>query len=258
MLYNNLIVGIILLGNRYNHIRYCILSLQNTVDEIVIIHSGKDDATLEKIKSESKIPVHIYYKEWANDYSRQLNYALEKCIGYKWCIKIDDDERLVTPGLREHIKNAGNRIGGFRVNIINPHNSFNGFSIVHSQSTRIFRTDKGFRYRYSVHEDIAGSITNSKYIINNLDPNIAYIYHLGYNIRRAEIKKKSLIRIAECEKMLNESESNNKGLWLYYLGNHYGVIGDIDKMKYYYLKAIQYPLDEEKINSILNTLRKIR
>lgn len=74
--------------NEEKHIRNCLESVKNIVDEIVIADTGSIDNT---IKIAEEFNAHIYDFEWCDDFAAARNFAAEKCTG-DWILVLDADE----------------------------------------------------------------------------------------------------------------------------------------------------------------------
>lgn len=99
---NSKIAAVIIVQNEEIHIRRCLDSIKNFVDEIHIIDSSSRDLTLT-IVNEYKCSVYQY--EWQNSYSKKYNWALSnidtKC---DWILRIDADE-FINKNLEIELKN---------------------------------------------------------------------------------------------------------------------------------------------------------
>lgn len=86
-------------------------SIQNWVDEIVVVDSYSTDSTVNILDMFS---VKLYQREWAG-YADQKNFAISKCTG-DWILVLDADE-IVSDSLRDEIlktiKKAGIKTGFF-------------------------------------------------------------------------------------------------------------------------------------------------
>jgi glycosyltransferase involved in cell wall biosynthesis len=77
----------IMVKNHANTIRYAMESVYPHVDELVIIDSGSTDGTLDIAREYTD---KIYFNEF-EDFSKQRNFALSKCMG-EWSFYLDADE----------------------------------------------------------------------------------------------------------------------------------------------------------------------
>lgn len=82
-------------------IERCIKSIENKVDEIVIIDTGSIDSTIDVVNNMKIDKVKIYQISWNNSFASARNYALDK-VTYKWVFFIDADEYLIDEQLDLH------------------------------------------------------------------------------------------------------------------------------------------------------------
>ena len=93
--------AIILSLNEEIHIKRCILSLKNYVDQIIVLDSGSTDDT---IKIAKELGVSIYFREWDGP-SNQLNWAIKNILSnYDWVIRLDADEYIINNNKNDKLK----------------------------------------------------------------------------------------------------------------------------------------------------------
>ena len=63
-------------------------SLNNFVDEIIVVDTGSTDNTVEVAK---KFGAKIFFEQWQNDFSTPRNVALKNATG-DWIVFLDADE----------------------------------------------------------------------------------------------------------------------------------------------------------------------
>jgi len=86
------ITAIILTYNEELHIARCIKSIENAVDDIVIVDCYSSDKTVEIVSQFPK--VRVFQHKWLN-YATQFNWGLENChIQSDWIWRIDADEYI--------------------------------------------------------------------------------------------------------------------------------------------------------------------
>lgn len=68
----------------------CLQSVQDIVDEIIIVDTGSTDKTIEIANTYG---VKIYHLPWNNNFSAARNFSLDKATG-EWIIILDADEEL--------------------------------------------------------------------------------------------------------------------------------------------------------------------
>jgi len=86
--------------NEQRHIRQCLESLQGIADEMIVVDSGSQDATL---KIAVELGAKTFVHEWTN-YSDQKNFA-SSLAQHEWILSLDADECL-SSSLRQDILQA--------------------------------------------------------------------------------------------------------------------------------------------------------
>ena len=89
--------------NEQRHIRQCLESLQGIADEMIVVDSGSQDATL---KIAVELGAKTFVHEWTN-YSEQKNFA-SSLAQHEWILSLDADECL-SSSLRQDILQAKER-----------------------------------------------------------------------------------------------------------------------------------------------------
>lgn len=79
----------------------CLRSVQDVVDEMVILDTGSGDRTVEIAQ---EFGAKVYHFEWCNDFSAARNQALNHVQG-KWVLVLDADE-VLTPEIVPQIQQA--------------------------------------------------------------------------------------------------------------------------------------------------------
>jgi glycosyltransferase involved in cell wall biosynthesis len=102
------ISAIILTKNEEKHIKRCIESIYDLVDEIIIMDSFSNDATKSIVQTFDK--VDFYQNKWVN-YSTQYAFAETKCTN-DWVLRLDADEYLLNMDLS---KLSTSNASGFRL-----------------------------------------------------------------------------------------------------------------------------------------------
>lgn len=143
----------LIVKNEVRCIERCLKCLINEFDEIVIVDTGSEDGTVERIRSLESSKIKLYFSKWKEDFSESRNYALEKTTS-DWVFFIDADEVLEERGITvkdclavfhelPHIENI----------VFSPKiKDINGDTTI--GVGRIFRTGFGIRYFGLIHEEI--------------------------------------------------------------------------------------------------------
>ena len=93
-------VAVILTFNEAKHLRRCIQSIQEVVDEIFVVDCYSTDETVAIAKD---MGLRVIQNEWVN-HATQFNYALTQLgENVSWVLRIDADEYL-TPELADEIQ----------------------------------------------------------------------------------------------------------------------------------------------------------
>lgn len=198
----------------------CLASLQDVVDEIIVVDTGSEDDTIA-IAKEWGARVESF--EWIDDFSAARNRSLELATG-DWVLWIDADERLdpksigsiITGIVRPHF-------GGFNVLIENYVDEENKKSLAH-KACRLFRLMPNVRFEGRIHEQITPSIERTGLPIAYLED--AKIFHYGYTKKVFEDKAKAdrTIKMVSDELLQNPYDSFH---W-FNLGNAQFTAGDFD------------------------------
>jgi len=92
----------------------CVQSIQDWVDEIIVVDSGSTDGTLEYCREHPKIT--LFNQAWLG-YGPQKNYALKRA-NYEWVLSLDADE-CATESLGKELKNISRQNpldNGYQIN----------------------------------------------------------------------------------------------------------------------------------------------
>lgn len=152
----------------------CLRSIQNAVDEIIIVDTGSTDNTITIAKNSG---AKVYNYLWNDSFSEARNHSLLYASG-DWILQIDADEELEQadiPLLQTAVNNFEYTAIVVAIHSIikdNTHKFYN---------TRLFRRGKGF-YKDIIHEQI---VTEGKRL-----PTEISLYHHGYNLDKKKMEEK--------------------------------------------------------------------
>jgi len=135
-----------------HHLEACLLSIQDLVDEIVLVDTGSED---QSVAIARRFGARVFEFAWCDDFAAARNHGLGRCRG-DWILYIDADERA-RPYPRTDLKPA----------LSNPDNI--GCSVLlHARSgytpyreMRLFRNDPRIRFEGLMHETIWPGISRS-------------------------------------------------------------------------------------------------
>lgn len=154
----------------------CLASVQNLVDEMIVLDTGSTDDTVE-IAEELGAIAHSF--TWVNDFAAARNAALQHVTG-DWILVLDADEQLA-PDAIPAIKNAIQSESTLVVNLIRQ--EIGATQSPYSLVSRLFRKHPKIRFTRPYHAMIDDSVTailqqEPQWQIQSL-PQIA-ILHEGY------------------------------------------------------------------------------
>lgn len=201
----------------------CLDSLDELVDEIIIVDTGSTDGTIDIAK---KYTGRIYSHEWKDDFSYHRNQSIEYASS-DWILIIDADEQFKGDA-KELKKVLGSIVKGFNGVAISVRDACKGSGVVFN-STRLFRKGS-IQYKRAIHNvPVCENIDKFGAILFQG----AEIVHYGshYQITESEKVKKTL----RTRTLLHRSlEADPKDYELhFYLMQLYGSLND-------YKKAIQH------------------
>ncbi|SDE48682.1 glycosyltransferase [Sporomusa acidovorans] len=183
--------------NEAKNIQRCLQSVKNIVNEIIVVDTGSDDAT---VSIAERFGAKIFHYQWDNDFAAARNYALTQAKG-AWIIFLDADEYITA----ETIKNvrpvidkihSNRKVDAIRCQMNNLE-GIDGLLRSSNPSIRIFRNSPVIRYKGRVHEAIykCGKPVNLINVTNQL----IVIYHTGYTNKTIieKIRRNTVILEAE-------------------------------------------------------------
>jgi glycosyltransferase involved in cell wall biosynthesis len=164
----------------------CLESVQNVVDEIVVLDTGSSDKTPEIAQ---QFGAKVHYCQWCNDVSAARNEALKYVTG-DWVLVLDAEE-ILAPKIAPQIREAINIDDYLLINLVRQEvgASQSPYSLV----SRLFRNhpDISFRnpYHALVDDSIASILNKENYWQVGYLPKVA-ILHTGEQttVNKAENK----------------------------------------------------------------------
>jgi len=196
------ISAIVITLNEIKQLPSCVQSLQDWVDEIIVVDSGSTDGTLEYCQEHPKIT--LFKQEWLG-YGPQKNYALKQ-TNYEWVLSLDADE-YITKSLGKELKSISRQDppeNGYQINrsvvFFGKKLRFGGFG--REYILRFFRREHAQFTDAKVHEKAYtnGSIgiINQKYSIVHIPYDSYEDYFIKFNkytsiMAKEHIKKKRTI-----------------------------------------------------------------
>lgn len=166
---------IMIVKNEEVFLKQCLESVEDLVDEMVIVDTGSTDRSVEIAES---FGARIYHHAWQNSFSEARNYGLQFAKG-NWLLQLDGDEELVRediPLIRQCIQSS--EYNGFNVILLNegPDNA-----LYKHRNIRLFRN--GYVY-------YEGIVHNVPVVQGPVEITPIRILHHGYNLTPEKMEKK--------------------------------------------------------------------
>jgi len=234
----------LIVKNEELHIRRCLRSVMNAVDEICVIDTGCTDKTMEIVEKE--FGAKTAFRAWDDDFAAARNASLD-LASTDWVFQIDADEELHQSDIRQlHEILRRTDIDSIYVvmrNFYDVPEAFTGESVkkpmdvAHSANHigRIFRNRQELRFTGCIHETIRN-------IDSALVSNVS-IFHYGYaqhgEVQTARQERNYRLCMKQIE---NEPDSTAS---YYYAGTTCTVSGKQDESEEWFTKSIEI-YDEEQ------------
>ncbi|MCM0593934.1 MAG: glycosyltransferase [Gloeotrichia echinulata DVL01] len=159
----------------------CLSSVQNVVDEIVVVDTGSSDRTVE-IATAYGAKVHRF--QWCNDFSAARNAALKYVTG-DWILVLDADETL-TPEIVPQIRSVIESPEYLLINLVR--REVGAEQSPYSLVSRLFRNHPDMRFSRPYHALIDDSVA----AILNQEPHWQIGYLEGVAILHAGYQKSAI------------------------------------------------------------------
>ncbi len=194
--------------NEEEHLRDCLDSVHDLVDQIVVIDTGSTDKTIE-IAREFGAEVHDF--QWCDDFSAARNESIKyaKC---KWILWVDADERLRPDTKKSFKKCLRNFPQPILYTVSIRSITDKGKNYHDSDAHRLFMRHPKIKFEGVIHEQIAFSAKKAG--AKELHSGIV-LEHLGYDLDEDQLNKKLKRNQPLLEKMI-ATDANNAyaNFWL--------------------------------------------
>lgn len=183
----------LIVKNEEAFLRPCLDSVKDYVDEIVIVDTGSEDATIEIARQYTD---KVYSHPWEGSFSKARNQVLSYATG-GWIFQIDADEELMEgsgPKLRQAVRDAG-PADAILVNIISTYSG--GTKKARHNFERLFRNNGVIHYEGIVHNRVVA--------YNNLKASKIELMHYGYDVEEKKACEKFLRTTELLKKQIEES-----------------------------------------------------
>lgn len=228
------VAAAIMTRNEARCIERCVQSLQNAVDEILIIDSSSTDGTVQLVAHLPKVKV-ITSAAQNDDFAAKRNQALPH-LNSDWVLWVDADEWLFEEDVQavRQVAELFHDRGQVVLNICQV-NYVQGKVRPDFGIPRMFPLDRGLHYYGRVHEQV---VPQDGAMYENLvlrRPVRIRLHHDGYEPDIVQLRSKINRNLRLLEMMVAE-EPSNPGWFLYY-GRETLASGDREKAKAILLEA---------------------
>ncbi len=217
----------------------CLDSIQEFVDEIIIVDTGSTDQTRDIAKTYG---AKVISTEWKDDFSMARNSSLAHA-NTDWILYMDADEVFTGNGneLRDTLQNSTRH--AYFVEIESLIGSSLHEKTIHP-SIRFFRAKENYLFSGPIHEDILPSIQEKTANKTEIGKLACKLVHYGYLPVISQAKNKAARNVFILEKALRTHQ--NHPYYLYHLGMAYENLGEFEKAKLAIEKSLQ--VCEEKLS----------
>ncbi|REE56312.1 tetratricopeptide repeat protein [Paenibacillus taihuensis] len=246
------VAAAIMTRNEARCIVRCVNSLQDAVDEIVIIDSDSTDGTIELVEHLPKVKI-IRGVALNDDFAWKRNQALPH-IKSDWVLWVDADEWLFQED-REAVRIAAsmfhNRFQHAVLNVCQV-NQVQGKVTADYANPRMFPLNRGLHYYGRVHEQVV--IEGEDMYDNRMmrRPVRIRLHHDGYEPAIMGQQNK-LDRNLRLLRLMVEQDPDNPGWYLYY-GRETLATGDMEKAKELFLEAERLAAGKPNFGRLLDVL----
>lgn len=219
--------------NEERHLKECLESVKNFVDEIVIVDTGSTDGTIDIAKS---FNAKIFYFDWTNDFSAARNFALNHSTS-DWILYLDADERLDRESAKKLKSLTATKENiGYYCTIISYDSEIQRNNSI--RYVRLFKNNPEAQFTGKVHEQIMPSLEKQNYKFIHSD---LVIHHIGYDISKDGKKQKALRNLQLLQKDYDNSANDYV---LFQIGQSNFVLENFSEARNNFLRLIK----SEKLN----------
>lgn len=213
------------------NIANCIESVKKIVDEIVVVDTGSNDKTVHIAEN---LGAAVYEYPWDDNFSNARNFAIRHAKS-AWLLLLDADEQVDQSGLDTIVAfiNTTEMDGAF-FRVRNYIGSYSPQDFTMHNALRLLRNNGKYRYQGAIHEQIV--CDNLDYVTRFKTLSVI-LNHYGYLDNEIAEKQKRERNMPILEQELKENPDDP--FILYYLGNEYLALNQVEQALDYYLKSYQ-------------------
>ncbi len=169
--------------NEEAYLQECLESIEDVVDEIIVVDTGSTDRTVEIAM---QFDAEVHHIPWNDDFAAARNESIKHATG-DWILQLDADERLDPESkkeLRRWLENKSKMCASVLIDSPKEENNKGHISRAH----RLFRNLPGIEYSGLIHEQVSPSVSKLKGEegFSNIK-----VMHLGYDKSEDEMHEKS-------------------------------------------------------------------
>lgn len=186
--------------NEEAYLQECLESVEDVVDEIIVVDTGSTDRTVEIAQ---RFNAEVHHIPWEDDFAAARNESIKHANG-DWILQLDADERLAPASKEELLSWLENRSKMCASVLIDSPKTENNKGHI-SRAHRLFRNLPGIQYSGRIHEQISPSIWKLKGEegFSNIK-----VVHLGYNKTKDVMLEKSERNYRLLKRQIAEEPNN--------------------------------------------------
>lgn len=191
----------------------CLQSVNDVVDEIVLVDTGSYDKTLEIAHS---FKAKVFQHEWKEDFSDARNVSLKYATS-DWILFLDADE-ILDQKSAQRLPELLHRTEHFGLFFCIYNIKANGFVSGRHYTVRLFRNQEGVRFVGRIHEQI--------FPMGKLAYSGMSIYHFGYDLDPEKMKRKKERNAHILKQVL--AKGREDPVLRYHLANTHLLLGEYE------------------------------
>jgi len=204
--------------NEEKHLPECLKALSPCVDEMIVVDTGSEDATVAIAKA---MGAKVHHFQWVDDFAAARNESLRHATG-DWVLWMDADDRIEPADLtRIHELLGQPRDRAFFFTL---RSGYEGEATTLVKQIRLAPNLPGLHFSSRIHETLHASIRELR--LGMFDTDIT-VTHVGYAIDEEAMNRK-MRRNRRLLQMEAEANPKDFRVW-YYLAGTSSALGEDDK-----------------------------
>ena len=217
--------------NEEDNLQACLQSVENIVDQIIIVDTGSTDNTKGICQ---KYNAEVFDFKWNKNFAEARNESIKYAKG-EWILWLDADEKLnpdSLASLKNIISKTPEKPEIYKVNIKNFQRGDDYFYI--SDAHRLFTNFKGIKFTGRIHEQVSHGLKKLGGWEYNSD---IEILHYGYSLDEEQELQKNLRNQELLQQMITEKPDYAYGY--YTLGQNYAQLKKNEEAVKYFKKSLK-------------------